>query len=298
MEERLIDKEDERLIRIKKKAEGTDAEDALTPEGEEGAEDEEVLVTLPEDYDEDYDEDLVGLTPEELNKELERRKKAEEEARAEYEKLVESAKEELAGGDFDRAASLYGQAVCYPFADAPVIEGLWRARTKEFTETSPFYHEAYAEEFASYEDEIKKSLLVKMGDALKSEQEALKKEEAELAPQVLEKQEERRRAFDDNRKYYGVRLLVFVGMLVLFAIATIAASTFIVRTLKSTPVILTGVFGGLALVSFIGMLVLLLKYSGASKLCRMNAKLSATEEGEHLVQLRKKLECLKLVLED
>ena len=119
-----------------------------------------------------------------------------------------------------------------------------------------------------------------------------------MAPQVMEKQEERRRAFEDNRKYYGVRLLVFVGMLVLFAIATIIASTFIVRTLKSTPVILTGVFGGLTLVSFIGMLVFMLKYSGASKLCRMNAKLSATEEGAHLVQVRKKLECLKLILED
>ena len=295
MEERLIDKDDERLIRIKKKAEGTDAEDALTEEGEES--EEEVLLTLPE-FDEDYDEDLVGLTAAELNRELERRKKAEEEARAECEKLISSAKEELEGGNFETAAALYGQAACYPFADETVFSGLWTARTKNFTDTSPFYNSDYAEEFSGYTDASKEWVRERAGETLKREREALQKEEAELAPGVLEKQQKRSEAFLQNRKYYAVRLLAFLALLGAFIIATIVSASFIVRTLSSLPIIMTGVFGGLALLSFILALVFLLKFSGANKLCRMNGKLSSTEDGAHLVELREKLECLKLILED
>ena len=295
MEERLIDKEDERLIRIKKKAEGVDAEDALAQEGEEG---EEVLVTLPEDYDENYDEDLVGLTPTELKKELARRKKIEEEERAECEKLVSAAKEELADGNFERATGLFAQAACYPFADETVIEGLWTARTKNFTDTAAFYDMSNAEEFSAASAEAKKLVRDKMGTTLHSEREALKKEEEELAPAVLENQKTRRQAFQDNRKYYAVRLLAFVALFAAFALATIVSSTYIVRTLSMTPVILTAVFGGLTLVCFAVSLVFFLKFSAANKLCRMNNKLSSTEEGAHLVEIREKLECLELILED
>ena len=298
MEERLIDKEDERLIRIKKKAEGTDAEDALTPDGEEAQDEEEILVTLPEGYDEDYDQSLVGLSPEDLQKELERRKKAEEEARVEYGQLVAAAKEQLARGNFEAAASLYEQAADYSFVDDEIIKELWTARTKNFSDISPFYDTNYAEEFSDYNEPAKTFIRDKIGAALTQERERLQKEEAELAPDVLEKQETRRQAFDNHRRYYKVRLLVFAGLMALFAIATVVSSTFIVRTLSSLPVILTGAFGGATLISFVGMLVFMLKYSGASKLCRMNGKLASTQDGARLEELREKLECLKLILED
>ena len=65
MEERLIDKDESRKIKIKHTAEGEDVVDALAPDGEEEAVEEEetdYIVELPEE-DEEYDEDLVGLTP-------------------------------------------------------------------------------------------------------------------------------------------------------------------------------------------------------------------------------------------
>ena len=302
MEERLVDKEDERLIRIKKKAEGMDAEDALTEEGEESAEsEEEVLVTLPEEDgsdEEDYDEDLVGLTATELKRELERRKKAEEEAREEYDKLVSAGKEALESDDFENADSLFSQATCYPFADAETVTLLWTARTKNFTDTETFYDPDHAEEFSAESDEAKAFVREKMGEQLNGERQALQSEEAQIAPAVLEKQEERRQAFAGNRKYYTVRLCIFLGLLGLFAIGTIVSATYIVRTLSSLPVILTGVFGGLTLIAFIVALVYLMKFSGANKLCRTNDRLSSTEAGARLVRLREKLECLKLILED
>lgn len=297
MEERLIDKEDERLIRIKKKADEVDAEDATAPEEEEPAEDEEILVTLPED-DEDYDEDLVGLTPSELAKELARRKKAEEEAKAECDKLAAAAEEELARGAYAKAESLFAQASCYGFENERVTMGLWTARTENFKTTEPFYREDYAEEFAALDNASKKDLLEKVGETLQNEREEIKKAEKELAPSVLEKQEERRQAFAENRKFYAVRLLVFLGILGAFAIATVVSASFIVRTLSSLPVILTGVFGGLTLIAFVVTLVFFLKFIGANRLCRTNGKLASTEDGARLVELRNKLECLKLILDE
>lgn len=295
MEERLIEKDDERLIRLKKKGDEVDAEDALVEEGEES--EEEVLVTLPED-DEDYDEDLVGLTPTELKREQERRKKAEEEARAECEKLIVAAEEELANGVYDKAEALFTQAACYGFEEERVSKGLWTARTKSFSQTAPFYNMEYAEEFSAAGDASKKFVREKAGKALLAEKEAFEKEEKELAPVVLEKQEERRQAFADNKKYYVLRLLIFLGIFAAFIIATAVSANYIVRTLSNVPVILTAVFGGLALISFVVDLIFFLKFLGANKLCRMNEKLSSTEEGKRLEELREKLECLRLVLED
>lgn len=295
MEERLIDKEDERLIRIKKKEGETDAEDATLPEGE--GEEEEVLVTLPEE-EEEYDEDLVGLTPSELAREKARRQKAEEEARAECGKLTESAEEELARGEFQKAESLFAQAACYGFEEERIAKGLWTARTKNFTTTDPFYDSGNAEEFSALDDESKKFIREQAGGQLKKEREEIEKEERELAPAVLEKQETRRQAFADNRKYYMLRVLVCLGVFAALLIATGVSAFYIVRTLSNVPVILTGVFGGLSVIAFVVTLVFFLRFTGANKLCRINGRLASTEEGAHLVELREKLECLKLILED
>lgn len=296
MEERLIDKDDERLIRIKKTADGVDAQDVLAEETESSETEEEVFVEIPED--EEYDEDLVGLTPTELKREQERRKKAEEEARAECEKLVKQGEEELARGEFKRAESFFSQADCYAFADERITKGLWTARTKDFTDTSPFYNLEFAEDFSASDDASKRFVREKAESRLAAEREEFLKEEKEIAPAVLEKQEERRQAFAQNKKYYKVRFLGFLAGLILFGIAVSVSAYYIVRTLSSAPVILTGIFGGLALVAFVGMLVYFLKTLGADKLCKINEKLSSTEDGKRLEELREKLECLRLVLEN
>ena len=157
MEERLIDKDDERLIRIKKKQDEVDAEDATLPDGgEEAPAEEEVLVTLPEEEDEEYDEDLVGLTPSELAREKARRQKAEEEAKDECAKLLTAAEEELRNENYERAASFFEQAASYGFEEERVAKGLWTARTKNFTATDAFYNAEYAEEFYYCDDAAKK----------------------------------------------------------------------------------------------------------------------------------------------
>ena len=80
MEERTLDKENGRKIRLKKTADGEI--DAL----EETENDDEAEISL--DFDE-VDEDLAGLSPEETEEVLKKREKAREAARAERDKLLE-----------------------------------------------------------------------------------------------------------------------------------------------------------------------------------------------------------------
>lgn len=299
MEEKIIDKEDERLIRIKKKGREIDAEDATLSEGEESSE-EEIFLTLPEEGDEneEYDEDMVGLTPSEFAREKARRQKAEEAARIECGKILAEGEAALKEGAFERATTLFEQAACYGFDEERVATGLWTARTKNFATSDPFHKEENAEEFAALNEEIKNALLEKMKERLKKERTEFENEEKALAPDVLAKQETRRQAFVANRKYYAVRFLILAGILALFALASAASGFYIVRTLSATPVVLTGVFGGIAVISFVATLVLFLKFLGANKLCRANDRLSSTQDGARLAELRNKIECLNLVLGD
>lgn len=296
MEERIIEKDDERLIRLKKTAEGTDAQDALTEDKAQEAE-EEVLVTLPEG-EEEYDEDLVGLTPSQLAKELERRKKAEEEARAECAKLVSQAQEALAAEDYERATSFFSQAMCYPYADEEIVKGLWQSRTKNYTDLSPFFVKEYAEEFAESDEAGKAAVREKVQEELTAERTAVKEEIAKISPSIMEKQEERRQAFAANRKYYAVILLILIGVTAALLIATGVSASYIVRTLSILPVVLTACFGGAAFIVFVAAFVFLTKFSGANRLCRMNEKLSSTEEGAHLEELNERSECLDLILDE
>ena len=293
MEERIVDKDDERLIRIKRTKDGVDAEDALAQEGEE-EQSEEVVFEIP---DEEFDEDLVGLTPSQLQRELERRRKAEEAEKTEYVKLLSAAEALAAEEKYAEAEPLYAQAACYPFADERAVTGLWTARTKNFTDFAPFYVAEYAEAL-SEADEKSKAFVREKAASLREERVRLADEERALAPSVLEKQEERRQAFAENRKYYLVRALALVGAMLLCIIACAVSANYIVRTQSIAPVVCTAVFGGVAFILFVAALVYLRKSSLAQRLCRMNEALSSTEDGAKLETLRGKIACLDCVFED
>ncbi len=296
MEERIVDKDDPKVIKLKRTQEGeTDAVDPLA-EGEEEEAVEEVLFDVPEG--EDYDEDLVGLTPSQLQRELERRKKAEEEARAECEKLVETAQEALEKQDFEKAAPFFSQAACYSFADERILKGLWAARTRDFTNYEPFYVAEYAGEFSASDGGTKAFVRERAGERLRSDRAALEQEEAAIAPGVLAKQEERRGAFGDNRRYYFIRLVSVLLALVVAGVATGVSAYFIVRTVSVAPVVLTAVFGAATLCMLVAVFVFARKHLVARRLCSANEELSSTEEGARLKELRDKLSCLKLILED
>lgn len=289
MEERILDEEESRRIKLKRTAEGTDAVDALA-EGEGG--EEEVYVDLPE---EEYDEDLVGLAPSQLREELEKRARAAREARAESERLTEAGGEKFAAGEFADAELLFAQALVCDGGNEAAREGLWTSRTKNFTESEVYFRKGVADELEN-DGAARAFVLAHAEETLKTLRDTYAAEEKEIAPAIEAKQEERRAAFAANRKYYLLRFSVFFALAALFAIGVGVSASFLLRTLTDVPIILVGVFAGLCLVSLAVAVVFARKLYVASRLCSANEKLSSTESGARLEFLRDRLAALGRIL--
>ena len=294
MEERILDDEEARKIRLKRTKQGeTDA----VEDGGEGSEDEaleeEFVLEIP-DSDE-YDEDLVGLTPSQLKEELERRERMKREARASAEKLAQEGGEHLAKGEFKEAEDLFEQAVLFDEENEAAAKGLWTARTKDFTDLEPLYNTDNAETIEA--NPLQRNFVVeKAGEALKAARAEYAKEEGELAPVVGGKMKERRAAFAENLKYYRRRLLIFAWVLAAMVAGAAISGTYILQTQSILPLVFTIVFGILAFGMLVVSVVFIRKVFVATQLCNMNEKLSSTEDGARLVDLRDRLYAIDCIL--
>ncbi len=290
MEERIIDDEELRKIKLTRKNGGTDAEDELAPDAE--AEETEALLDLPEEYD----EDLVGLTPTQLREELERREKAKEKAREEREKLLSLGRELLAAEKFEEAEGPLSQAALYEDEDGAAGKLLWQARTRGYSSIECFFEEEPSEEFAAASEEVRTSVLDVLGREMQT---ALEEAEAEAKPvrtRVEEATEKRRGAFKANRNYYLVRFLAVLGAIVLAAIGCGVSAYFITRRQSMLPLGFTIAFGAVLLVLFVFFFVFSHKLYVSERFVRSNEKLSSTEDGRTLAALDKKIGCLKTAL--
>lgn len=295
MEERLID--NEREIRIKRKREGVDAEDALTDdETPEETPEEELVLEIPEG--EEYDEDLVGLTPSQLKEELERREKARKEAEEQCRTLTAEGEEKLAAGEYADAEALFLQATLYDPESVPAGKGLWQSRTENFQKDEVFYSDDNATDFAKAPKEVREFVLEKVSARLSAEREQARSEAQPLRESVSQKQEERRAPFLANRKYYFIRFCVCVLASVLMIVGAAVSASFLYSTKNSVvPIALAASFGVLALVALVCVAVFARKLLVAHRLCRANEKLSATEEGARLQEIEERLRLLDLVLD-
>lgn len=293
MEERILDDEKGKRIRLVQTEEG---ERDVAEEGEE-TEGGEVLLDLPEeDYGEGLDEDLIGLTPSQLEKELQRRKKAEEEARAECAKLLEEARAALSQEQFEEAAQKYEQALTYDIDSAEALSGLWEARTHGFTSTDALYGEEVEEELQRFPD-ASVLLRARFGSRLEEEREAYAQEESDIRPQVESAQAERREAFAANRKYYTVRTCIAAFVFALLAIGIAISADSIFRTQSILPIVLTAVFSALTLAAFGVTAYFSHKLYVACGLYKTNEREDATALGARLALLERRLRVLAVVLQ-
>lgn len=287
MEERILDEEEGRGIRIKRTADGET--DAL--EGTEG-EEEEVAFEFPEEYD----ETLAGMSQSQVEEELARREKAREEAAAACKKLLDEGNALLASEQFEEAEEKFSGATAYDADSETAIFGLFAAATKNFTDTKRLYTEERAEDLERF-DAGRALLLEKMGETLKNERAAYKKEAEELRPTVEEAQEKRRKAFAANRKHYIIFTSVALFLTVLFAIATAIAADNILRTSSSMlPVVFTAIAGVLTFLAVTALAVFGFKLLGANRLCRENEKPTSSKDGARLVELEQRLSVLDTIL--
>ncbi len=297
MEERILDEEEGRTIRVRRTADGAiaDVTDALAEEREQ-TEETEVVLDVPDGTDE-YDEDLVGLTPEQLKKELERRERAAREAEEKRDELISEGEALMQENDFAGAETFFAQALVYDGGSELARRGLWRARTAEFTDAECFLDDETATEASQEEESVRAYLLERAGEELR---EARARREAEAAPlraTVTEKRDARRGAFRENRKYYLIRFCVAFAIALAAVIGAGVSAGFLTRTQDASPVVALCVSAGIALIALCVSLVFLRKLIVAGRLCRDNERLTATEEGARLYELEREIENLRLVLE-
>ena len=153
MEERIIDEEIGRKIKVKKLQDGeqdvvdelAEGEENETVEGEEG--DEELTFEIP-DLEED-DEDLACLSPEEAAA-LRQKKKEEAEARkAEYQSTVAAGMAFLEEGSYHAAELQFEKALLLDDVATEASVGYWRAKTEDFSNPDALMDE-YAKEYPHY----------------------------------------------------------------------------------------------------------------------------------------------------
>ena len=256
--------------------EGGTAEGASSPEAGPGGteEDVEFAVDFPE---EEYDEDMVGLTPSQLKRAQEERERARREA--------------------EEARDCFSQALTYDEESVEALLGVWESRTQGFTDDSPFFIEENAEKFAAMPEEVRVPILERVGSRLQDARQGILEEMRPLKAAVEEAREARRGALDANKRYYLVRTAAFGIAAVLFLALMGIFSAFLLRTSGSWPAVCMAVFGGLALLCLIFLVVFLRGLVFALRLSHDNEKNEGTEDGRRLALLEREEHCLRLVLE-
>ena len=295
MEERIIDDEYGRGIRLKKTADGyVDATDELAEQENSAAEQEgkkpvdEIMFEFP-DMEED-DEDLVGLSPEEA---LALRKKKEEEAAAllkQYQQVCAEGDALLAAGSFKAAELKFEKALGLDGEAKEASVGYWRAKTADFTNPDVLAEEYVEAGFENLEfdlgyravDEIKE----KYKTVFETRIAQLEAEEKPLAEEIEEKQSQRRLVLKERMKrsvlWFGVAMLpmlVFLGLGIYFG-------SQILSTPDGRYVTPTIVFAALFAVALIAFGVTVNKLLNTVRITRANERLSSTDEGLRLQYLR------------
>lgn len=297
MEERIIDKDELRKVRVTRTDGEQDVVDDALPEKPEEGEAELEAEYSVEFEGEEYDENLVGLTPTQLQEELERRERAAREAHEACEKLCAEGDAFAAAADWRAAEEKFEDARLHEPDSARAEEGLWKARTQDYTSDEALCTERVAREFASAGKAVRERVLGVFGEGMRAARAEARAEADPLREQVEAGQAERRGPFLANRNYYLARLFVSLGALALFVVGICVSAAFILRTQSAVPVVLTGAFGVLAFISLVCVVLFSRRSLVAVRLCRENERLDSTEEGARLAELEQKLLCLSLVLD-
>ncbi len=318
MEERIIDDEYGRGIRLKKTKDGyRDVEDELAPETEGEELSDEIEVILPSEapmsednadfivpvmHAEGDDEELVDLSPEEAEKvrkrkeaELARRKEAYTAACAEGERLLET-------GSFHAAELTFERALEYDELATVASVGYWRAKTANFTDPDVLVEE-YLEEGGIEEMESDVGVIAMetikrdYKGAFEKRLQELKEQEAPILRRVEEKQAERRVPLTKRRTVtfwsFLASVLPFVGALV----ATLVVGLKNFTTPDDTFVIPTIVCGAIAVVTFLLSLIVTNRFFNACRMYKMNESLSSTDEGKAVLEIREYKEIYEALLE-
>lgn len=300
MEERIIEDENGRKVRFRKTAEGyVDVTDELA-EPAEGEDAEEIEFDFPmTDMDED-DEDLVGLSFEEAQALKKQKAEAVERRRQEYEQALKEGNALLDEGSFHSAELKFEKALDLDEEATDASVGYWRAKTENFAKPDVLIDE-YLEagiESLEYDLGYKATDVIreKYEDVFKARIAELEAEEIPLAKSVEEKQNLRREYLQERRKKAGLAFLcATIPML-----ACLVVAIFVALQNFSTP---DNRFVAPTIALFVGFVALFVvfavftnKFINARRIYRANERLSSTEDGERLLEIREYKELYSCML--
>ncbi|MBQ7949325.1 MAG: hypothetical protein IJ284_06160 [Clostridia bacterium] len=292
MEERIIDDEYGRGVRLKKTKDGfVDVTDEMAENGE-VEEGEEISFAFPtlNEYAEQDDEDLVDLSPEEA--ERVRKEKAEALARrqAEYKQTCEQGEKLLESGSYHAAEVEYEKALQLDDLATEASVGYWRAKTADFTDPDVLISEYVEAGIESLEFDLGYEaadiIKQKYRSSFEKRVQELTAEEEPLEKIVEEKQERRREILSYRKLRWGVAFILCTLPMVAMIIATIVVGLKnfgAPDTRYLTPTIVLGV---VSVALFVAFMIVTNKYINAGRMYRLNERLSSTEEGRRLLEIR------------
>ena len=296
MEERIVDDEYGRGVRMKKTKDGyvdvTD-EQLEDEQMQDGQEQDEVEFQFPIMEMEEDDEDLVGLSPEEA---LALRKQKEEEERLrkeEYQSLCAQGAALIAEQSFAEAEQVFEKALQLDDEAVDATVGYWEAKTRCFAEPDVLIDE-YAEVGV---ENMEFDLGCQAVDIIKERYQSVIRQKAgelgvrekELASAVEGKQQTRREILKGRLKKSGILSLIFGVVTAALLAVTLILGGQIFSTRENVHLVPTIVF---AVLTFAALLAFVNVFSGYVNLLKLHAKnerLSSTEDGETLQEIRYQL---------
>ena len=305
MEERIIDDEYGRGVRLKKTKDGyVDVTDEMAegdnPEMEEG---EEITFEFPtlEGYDAEEDnEELVDLSPEEAERVMREKAEALERRRNEYERTCEQGKKLLESGSFHAAELEYEKALQLDEEATEASVGYWRAKTSDFTDPDVLIAE-YAEagiESLEYDLGYEAADIIKKNYRATFEKRVaeLTEEETPLRAKFEEKQEARREVLSSRKLRWGVAFVLTVLPVIAAIIATLVVGLKNFSTRDGDYIVPTIVLAGVSILLFIGFMIVTNKYINAGRMYRLNERLTSTPDGVRLLEIAEYKELYEALL--
>ena len=297
MEERIIDKDDPRKIRIKHTAEGDDVVDPLALGAEEedlSDEEADYIVELPEDAEEGYDEDLVGLTPSQLKARLEEKKRAER-----CGQLLAEAQTKLENSDFDNA--LYAISLI-----EEIDKECGRAYFLKFKAlSSAFTDFSRSDDLKAAADCVNKfctleerAELLSLCAPLKIKLEDDEEKAAALHVENEQKKRERREVFAAQSKRALLWFSVTAFPFALFLVLAAAFGSVLFAYRDGRNVILTIVFAAAAVVFFVATLITGHRLWEARRKLALNEKNSSTKLGREYDAAVAEVEKYRAIIDD
>ncbi len=294
MEERIIDDEYGRGIRLKKTADGyVDATDELAEQESEAQETDEVAFEFPSFGDED-DEELASLSPEEAEKV--KREKAEAAAlrKAEYERYVKEGEEFLQSESFRLAQLKFEHALSLDEEATQASIGYWRAKTENFNNPDVLIEEYLEAGIETLEFDLgyKAVDIIRENyrDKLQARYKELEAEEQPLAKQVEETQTRRREAIAERLKKSGLRAGIAALPTLALLVVTLVLGLKIFSVKENTFVLPTIICAVAFFMTLIVSVMLTNVFINDLRIRRTNERLSSTDDGARVEELREYME--------